>query len=97
MSETHGTNGAETEISALEQLVHSGSFEESLAALESVVEHLERGQLSIADAVSWYEIGLGLMRRCSILLEQAELRISVLEETYGLATGGDNPWATDDA
>lgn len=76
----------------IEPLVQHGSFEESLDALEAVVEHLEQGQISIADAVSWYEIGLGLMRRCGVLLEQAELQISVLEESYGLAPDDESPW-----
>lgn len=91
------TNGAAPEIGLLEPILQNGSFEESLQALEAVVEHLERGKLSIADAVSWYEAGLRLTRRCAMLLEQAELRISVLEETYGMASSDPNPWDSDDA
>lgn len=60
-------------------LVEAGAFEETLSALEMVVEHLERGQLTMDESIAWYEAGLGLMRRCSQLLEQAELRISELD------------------
>lgn len=90
-------NGPEPQFGQLQPLLQDGSFEEALEALEQVVEHLERGKLSIADAIAWYEVGLGLMRRCGTLLEQAELRISVLEETYGMAPGGPDPWDVDDA
>ena len=60
-------------------LVETGAFEETLSALEMVVEHLERGQLTMDETIAWYEAGLGLMRRCSHLLEQAEMRISALD------------------
>ena len=60
-------------------LVEEGVFEETLSALELVVEHLERGRLTLDESIAWYEAGLGLMRRCSHLLEQAELRISALD------------------
>lgn len=86
------TNGVELDLDRLEPLLQNGSFEESLEALEAVVEHLERGKLSIADAVSWYEAGLRLTRRCGMLLEQAELHISVLEETYGMVPRDANLW-----
>jgi exodeoxyribonuclease VII small subunit len=66
-------------------LLENGAFEEVLAALETVVEHLERGRLPLAETVAWYEAGLALNRRCSDLLAQAELRISELESSYGLA------------
>lgn len=66
-------------LETIRTLVEHGAFEETLAALEMVVEHLERGQLSMDESIAWYETGLGLMRRCSYLLEQAELRISALD------------------
>lgn len=71
-----------------------GSFEETLHALDAVVERLERGRLAIDEAVDWYEIGLGLSRRCMDLLEQAELRISTIESTYGLTNDNDAGWTS---
>src|SRR5687768_17646799 len=66
-------------LERISALVEEGAFEETLAALELVVEHLERGRLTLDESIAWYEAGLGLMRRCSRLLEQAELRISALD------------------
>jgi len=66
-------------LESISTLVEKGAFEETLSALELVVDHLERGRLTIDESLAWYEAGLGLMRRCSHLLEQAELRISELD------------------
>ena len=66
-------------LESISTLVEEGAFEETLSALELVVEHLERGRLTMDESIAWYEAGLGLMRRCSHLLEQAELRISALD------------------
>ena len=71
--------GTPPSLESVSTLVAQGAFEETLAALEMVVEHLERGQLTMDESIAWYEAGLGLMRRCSQLLEQAELRISALD------------------
>ena len=81
MSE-HG--GDRPSLVEAQRLLREGAFEEVLVALEDVVAHLERGRLSLDEAVAWYEAGLGLSRRCTELLEQAELRISRLEESWAL-------------
>ena len=57
------------------------SFEETLRALEDVVSYLEEGGLTLDDAVSAYEIGSALSRRCERLLSEAELRISRIDES----------------
>lgn len=71
------------------EILQHGTFEDALAALESVVSHLERGQLAIDEAVDWYDVGLSLARRCSAMLQQAELRISRLDEVYDVDGIGD--------
>jgi exodeoxyribonuclease VII small subunit len=97
-------NGAADIPPSLERistLAEEGAFEETLSALELVVEHLERGRLTMDESIAWYEAGLGLMRRCSHLLEQAELRISALDaenpaqprHDYGLVS--ESAWDTD--
>ena len=78
-------------------LVKDGTFEETLSALELVVEHLERGRLTMDESIAWYEAGLGLMRRCSQLLEQAELRISALDAGNPIRAGSDHMKSTDDS
>jgi exodeoxyribonuclease VII small subunit len=71
-------------LETLMELVRSGSFEDAMIGLEQVVSRLDEGQLSIGDAVKWYELGLALSQRCSALLEQAELQIRVLETQYDI-------------
>lgn len=56
------------------------NFEESLTALESVVERLERGELSLEESVRLFEEGVKLSEACKKELEAAEGRVQVLVE-----------------
>ena len=58
------------------------SFEEQLTALESVVEKLERGELSLDESVRLFEEGVKLSNACKKELEAAEGRIQVLVEHW---------------
>jgi exodeoxyribonuclease VII small subunit len=53
-------------------------FEKHLAQLESVVERLERGDLTLDESVRMFEEGMKLSQACKAELEQAEGRIQVL-------------------
>ena len=53
-------------------------FEASLDALETLVEKMERGDMSLEESLAAYESGVGLYRRCQVALEQAELRVRLL-------------------
>ena len=53
-------------------------FEEQLTALESVVERLERGELSLDESVRLFEEGVKLSNACKQELEAAEGKIQVL-------------------
>ncbi len=53
-------------------------FEEAYRRLQDVVEQLERGNLPLQDSLALFETGTGLVRRCSAVLSQAELKITVL-------------------
>jgi exodeoxyribonuclease VII small subunit len=55
-------------------------FETSLDALESLVDRMEQGQLSLEDSLAAYERSVGLYRRCQQALEQAELRVRLLSD-----------------
>jgi exodeoxyribonuclease VII small subunit len=61
-------------------LATSGAFEEVLIALREVVGHLESGKLRLDDAVRCYEVGTMLARRSEQLLDEAELRITRLDQ-----------------
>jgi exodeoxyribonuclease VII small subunit len=56
------------------------NFEDRLTALESVVERLERGELSLDESVRLFEEGVKLSEACKKELEAAEGRIQVLVE-----------------
>ena len=55
-------------------------FEEQLAALEVVVERLERGELTLDESVRLFEEGVKLSEACKKQLEAAEGKIQVLVE-----------------
>jgi len=59
------------------------SFEEDLARLDEIVHKLEGGDMPLEKAISLYEEGLGLSKRCSSRLDQAQARIESLLETDG--------------
>jgi len=54
------------------------NFEDALARLEQIVEELESGDLGLESALSAFEEGVSLSRRCSGQLEDAERRIEIL-------------------
>ncbi|NYF51047.1 exodeoxyribonuclease VII small subunit [Tunturiibacter gelidoferens] len=56
------------------------NFEEQLTALETVVEKLERGDLSLDESVRLFEEGVKLSNACKKELEAAEGKIQVLVE-----------------
>ena len=93
----NGVVGRPPSLDTIGALVKDGAFEETLSALELVVEHLERGRLTMDESIAWYEAGLGLMRRCSQLLEQAELRISALDAGNPGRVGSDRTTNNDDS
>lgn len=55
-------------------------FEEQLTALETVVEKLERGELSLDESVALFEEGVRLSTACKKDLDAAEGRIQALTE-----------------
>jgi exodeoxyribonuclease VII small subunit len=62
-----------------EKTVQELSYEEAFAELAEVITTLEASDQSLGDAVRLYERGKALSQRCSQLLDQAELKIKILE------------------
>lgn len=58
--------------------IEKRSFEEAWAELESILERLERGELTLDDSVALFERGRKLAAHCQTLLDQAELRVRQL-------------------
>jgi exodeoxyribonuclease VII small subunit len=59
------------------------AFEEALTKLESAVESLESGELSLEAMIARYEEGMALAKVCQQKLAEAELKIQQLEKTSG--------------
>lgn len=55
-------------------------FEEALKKLEKIVTDLEKGELSLDDALKKYQEGLELSRICSQRLDSAKKKIDVLSK-----------------
>lgn len=58
-------------------------FEADLAALQGKVQALQRGTVSLDEALRAFEEGIALYRRCSAALRTAELRVAKLVEGLG--------------
>ena len=58
-------------------------FEDALARLEQIVDTLEAGHLPLEESLKAFEEGVGLARRCSKYLEEAEKRIELLTKDDG--------------
>lgn len=58
-------------------------FERKLTDLETVVERLEQGDLSLEESVRLFEEGMKLSESCKQELEAAEGRIQLLMEQGG--------------
>ena len=59
----------------------SESFETSVERLEKIVDALEQGDLPLEEALKLFQEGTGLVKKCTDLLDQAEL--SVVKLTKG--------------
>ncbi len=72
------------------------SFEEAFRRLGEMVDSLESGGLPLAEATIIYQQGMGLVRRCNQLLNEAELKITQLTNDFGeTAPAGILEWDED--
>ena len=60
-------------------------FEQSMEALEELVNRLENGNLTLEESLQEFERGMALTRQCQTLLEEAEQRVRILTEKNALA------------
>ncbi len=54
------------------------SFEDALSELESLVERMEQGELSLEDSLKSFERGVALTRTCQQALKAAEQKVEIL-------------------
>ncbi len=60
-------------------------FEKSLTELESLVERLEQGDLTLEESLKTFERGVALTRACQAALKQAEKKVEILTTRGGHA------------
>ncbi len=68
------------------QEIRQLDFEAAYQRLSSTAEKLEKGNLSLEEALGLYEEGMALSQHCSGLLDRAELRVTTI------SPGPDNPF-----
>ena len=61
-----------------EKKIEEMNYEEAFSALEAIVEKLENEQSSLDESMSLFERGQNLSKRCTVLLEEAELKVKTL-------------------
>ena len=54
------------------------TFEQSLAALEKIVDELETGDLPLEKALKKFDDGMALSRQCSAMLDATEKKVTQL-------------------
>ena len=54
------------------------TFEQSLNALEKIVNELESGDLPLEKALKKFDEGMALSRQCSTMLDETEKKVSQL-------------------
>ena len=59
-------------------------FEQLYSKLEERVNKLEQGGLSLEDSIALYEEGMKLARECQQRLDEAELKITKLRESFAV-------------
>ena len=57
---------------------HKITFEEAIARLDEILHALEKGDADLDTSLALYEEGVGLLRACNSLLENAEQRVKML-------------------
>jgi exodeoxyribonuclease VII small subunit len=68
------------------------TFEQALRELETIVTRLESGETPLADAISLYERGDRLRRRCGDRLDAAQARIEAIRLDAGGKPAGTMPF-----
>ena len=57
------------------------SFEEALKELEEIVNSLERGDVSLEDAIEAYERGSMLKNKCEERLKEAKMKVEKIQSS----------------
>ena len=64
----------------------TADFETALAELETLVEKMEQGDLTLDESLKQFERGVQLTRSCQQALQEAEQKVQILLEKGGQQT-----------
>lgn len=65
-------------------MVNNIKYEEAADRLEKITERIEKGDLTLEEALTLFEEGISFARICTKLLDEAEGKIQVLvKDAYG--------------
>jgi exodeoxyribonuclease VII small subunit len=64
------------------------TFEQAIKELTGIVSQIEQGQIPLQDSLEQYERGMGLIKHCRGILQQAEKRIEKISEPEQTASEG---------
>ena len=56
------------------------SLEQSLARLDEIVRHLEKGDLPLKESLTLFEEGTALIKNCGTMLDDAEQQVVKLKK-----------------
>ena len=57
------------------------TYEENLKELKEIIRTLESGSVALEEMLVYYERGMELIKMCEKMLESAELKIVLLQES----------------
>ncbi len=60
------------------------NFEETLQELETLVEKMEQGELSLEESLKAFERGIELTHTCQKALDEAEQKVEILSRKGGV-------------
>ena len=62
----------------MSEVKNEETFEESLNKLEKIAQNMEKGDLSLDEAMAEFERGIKLSKECTRKIEEAEKKINIL-------------------
>lgn len=81
-----------TSIETWQRASVDGTFEESMSGLEAIVALLDTGDLTLNESLECFELGARLSHRCQRLLEQAELRVELVQLSLDVDSAAEPPF-----
>jgi exodeoxyribonuclease VII small subunit len=82
-------------MSKADPAIAAMSFEEAMAALESIVDTLEKGEAPLEESIALYERGAKLKAQCEARLKDAELRVEKIVQGADGSAAGVEPFPTE--